>query len=118
MTQEGFCLIGKTDEPLDEHGWCLPHHDLAIPPAWGNRLQRFIDGAWVPHVEKKPGYRYVPKTWASDAHKTEARDCAWCFQPLAGATKGPSKQLYCGKVCKDRALNKRRRDRDREAVAV
>lgn len=117
MNQEGYCLTGRGDEPLDENGFCLPHHDLAIPPTYGNRLQRWVDGAWSPHVEKKSGCVYVSKTWASDAKHEPARDCAWCFKPLAGATKGPSKQLYCGKVCRDRAQNARRLDREREAVA-
>ncbi len=111
MIQEGYCIRGGTDEPLDERARCLPHDEIAIPPSWGHSRQRWIDGAWSPEVAKKAGYIYKPKFVAAAPPATNEqrpRVCVQCHIPLPGAVQGPSKQMYCGARCKNKAAWARR----------
>ncbi len=110
MSAEGFCLLTQSDEPLNERARCLPHGEIAIAPSWGDRTQRWCDGTWTPHVEKPANYQYRPKVYVEPSIKTEhhPRVCVQCRMPLPGAVRGPSKQLYCGPHCKNKAAWTRR----------
>lgn len=110
MTVEGFCLTSQSDEPLNEYARCLPHDEITIPPSYGDRNQRWIDGAWSPEIAKKDGYVYKPKfaAFVPTANEQRPRDCVECHRPLPGAVQGPTKQMYCGARCKNKAAWARR----------
>lgn len=120
MTIEGFCILGRADEPLGADKLCVEHRMVGIPPTYGKRTQTWVDGAWSPRIEKPVGYRYTPRF--KDEPSTFipeplATPCGICGKTFSYRPSGGSAPLYCGSLCKGRAARERRREARKARVA-
>jgi hypothetical protein len=114
MTVEGFCVIERTDVPVDSDRYCLTHQTVTIPPSWGRRGMRWTGSGWEGDMGRPPGYVWKPR-FSEDpsvAHTVETRPCGHCGEPFSVEVRGGSGTAYCGLVCKSRAANARRRSRN------
>ena len=66
---EGFCVIENTDVPVDDDRRCLTDGSVTIAPSYGKKGQQWVDGAWLPHIERPDGYVYRPRTFEAPSEK-------------------------------------------------
>lgn len=123
--QFGWCLSCDIDVPVDEHRRCLTDQSVCIPPSWGSKDQTWIAGAWSPDKPRPEGYVYVrPKHLTAvpsvqETPKPEAPTvCGQCGIALEVKTGGGNARAYCSPLCKNRASNKRKLERLREATSA
>lgn len=115
MTAEGFCIPCGADVPVDAERTCLVDGLVTIPPSYGKRIQKWVNGNWSPLIAKPDGW--VWKAPAEAAPKAvEAKPpsgsktfaCANCQQVTRFKKRGSTSQRYCSNACKNRALAARR----------
>lgn len=115
MTAEGYCIPCKADVPVDADRSCLVDGMVCIPPSYGRRTQRWMDGNWVPLIPKPDGW-----TWKAPAEsaprmavetvvaKARTFTCVACRKDVPVRKRGRVTQQYCSNTCKNRALAARR----------
>jgi hypothetical protein len=106
MTVEGFCVVERTDVPVDSDRYCLTHQTVTIPPSWGRRGMRWTGSGWEGDAGRPPGYVYVPRF--ADAPEAVTGDFA-CERCGAITPRKAKRQRFCGDACKAGHHNARRR---------
>lgn len=118
---EGYCTVGRADEPLGPDKLCAEHGMVGIPPTWGKRTWNWKGDTWDPYTPRPEGYVYRPRfkdeppvpkpETAVRVTPTVERttNCERCGEPLTAKARGGSVQRYCSNLCKRRAANMKRR---------
>jgi hypothetical protein len=117
----GWCLTCAKDAPISPKGRCLRDNSLVIPPSFGSKEQRLVDGAWFPEKASKPTQKGTKFRGPSREPKA-ARTCEFCerkFVPVSSRNVN----RFCGQECSRDSLKassqaKREARRSAQEVAV